>query len=102
MIRLREIFPSEKIDINVFLKHQCDISTKNELFQNYMYVPKLLSKTFMKLLDLKNKDITNDLEIAKSLNGFSAPIKLNPEKMLINSDKNMQEILNIFGMMGMM
>ena len=35
-----------------------------------MYVPKLLSKTFMKLLDLKNKDITNDLEIAKSLNGF--------------------------------
>ena len=35
-----------------------------------MYVPKLLSKTFMKLLELKNKDITNDLEIAKSLNGF--------------------------------
>ena len=56
MIRLREIFPSEKIDINVFLKHQCDISTKNELFQNYMYVPKLLSKTFMKLLDLNYED----------------------------------------------
>lgn len=70
MVRLREIFPAEKMDINIFLKHQCDLSSKNELLQNYMYVPKLLSKTFMKLLDLKNKDITNDLEIAKSLNGF--------------------------------
>ena len=41
----------------------------------------------------KNGRRSYDVIKPKSLNGFSAPIKLNPEKMLINSDKNMQEIL---------
>ena len=74
----------------MFLKHQVDIAIRNYNYHNYFYVPKLLTKTFRHLIELKNQGIVSYLEISKALNGF---YDLSDEKYA-NISSIMQDINN--------
>ena len=66
--RLREIFTPEKMDINLFLKHQCDIAGYEERNNtSIVYVPKLISATFIHLIEMKKHN--SNMHILKAMNG---------------------------------
>ena len=68
MVRLREIFTAEKQDINLFLKHQCDIAGYEERNNSSIaYIPKLISATFLRVIDFKKTK--HNITILQAMNG---------------------------------
>ena len=68
--RLYEIFPQEQIDVDVFLKNQNDTAPKSQRFNYYLlYIPKLISASLLRILELRNELNINDITLYKTLNG---------------------------------
>ena len=68
--RLYEIFPQEQIDVGVFLKNQNDTAPKSQRFNYYLlYIPKLISASLLRILELRNELNINDITLYKTLNG---------------------------------
>ena len=98
---LREIFCKEKKDVYTFIKHQNDLILKTYLNQNNYdkestFIPLMILITLNLLLKLRKKNLCENIDIYKSMNGscdLSDEIYANIQNITIEINKGNWKVL---------